>query len=502
MNRIKKYYRYFAYLLVGIALGVNILTLKDGHNWGGDFSQYILHAQNILSGKAYASGIMLELPVVYPPGYPLLIAPVIKSVGVHFPLLKLLNVFFWFASIGFIFPLLCRRMSGIHSTLSALILCFSSFFFVFKQNVISDVAFIFFVNASLYFFVRFLESFEKKQGSRLARQWHLLFFVICACGALWIRSAGAVLFLAAGFYLILIRRNLKSLGIIALSFLFAVGSQVLITGIHQGFWAHISEAPGAFLVKSIKNFSLSYRSLVWFFIHPQTPVTLWIFNALDRSMSVLAFVFTLMIFYYFGKGIWKKTLTFIGCFSFFYFLLLVFWSGFPHHPANFCRYLLPLVAPSLVYMVEKIDKPISIIHIRKKEKFTLIVNGFLIFLLVINVYNLVNSFSFDDDVLFQEENQQMFAWVKKNIAEDEHYMIWQARPVCLMTGRVGAVPWRYQQQRDVKLSSRMKALNVSYLIALKGYDDQLMQMLDAQAKELTSVWENKGYKVYKVLSNN
>ena len=31
-----------------------VLTVREGHNWGGDFAQYILHARNIVEGRPYA----------------------------------------------------------------------------------------------------------------------------------------------------------------------------------------------------------------------------------------------------------------------------------------------------------------------------------------------------------------------------------------------------------------------------------------------------------------
>ncbi len=33
---------------------LNVSTIKDGHNWGGDFSQYITHAKNIAEGENYS----------------------------------------------------------------------------------------------------------------------------------------------------------------------------------------------------------------------------------------------------------------------------------------------------------------------------------------------------------------------------------------------------------------------------------------------------------------
>ena len=62
-----------------------MLTIRDGHDWGDDFSMYIRHAENIAQGLPYAqSGYIYNPynpsigPRMYPPGFPLLLAPVAR----------------------------------------------------------------------------------------------------------------------------------------------------------------------------------------------------------------------------------------------------------------------------------------------------------------------------------------------------------------------------------------------------------------------------------------
>lgn len=64
-----------------------VATFREGHG-GGDFALYILHALNIASGRAYAdTGFLYEplnaimSPAAYPPGFPLLLAPVAALAG-------------------------------------------------------------------------------------------------------------------------------------------------------------------------------------------------------------------------------------------------------------------------------------------------------------------------------------------------------------------------------------------------------------------------------------
>ncbi len=79
---------YLLVLLLSVAAGIWYAnTRRFGHDWGDDFSQYIHHAQNIATGQPYkAIGHILNpdcqiSPEVYPPLFPLLLAPVVTAVG-------------------------------------------------------------------------------------------------------------------------------------------------------------------------------------------------------------------------------------------------------------------------------------------------------------------------------------------------------------------------------------------------------------------------------------
>lgn len=75
--------------LLLLVAGVYAATLHDDQNWGDDFAQYILQARNILqrrdmaeTGYVYQAEIAELGPRTYPPGFPLLLAPVYGLAGV------------------------------------------------------------------------------------------------------------------------------------------------------------------------------------------------------------------------------------------------------------------------------------------------------------------------------------------------------------------------------------------------------------------------------------
>ena len=74
-------------LVVGYLL-VGYLTLSPGHVWGDDWAQYVNHARNLATGRAYSdTGYIFNPdaphvgPPSYSPGLPLLLAPIVRVWG-------------------------------------------------------------------------------------------------------------------------------------------------------------------------------------------------------------------------------------------------------------------------------------------------------------------------------------------------------------------------------------------------------------------------------------
>ncbi len=90
-------------ILISLCLGLGHLTA--GHNWGGDFAQYIMQAQSLVDGTVpefmAANRITIEQsyfplgPVAYPWGLPLLLAPLYALCGVNLLAFKLVGVAAW-----------------------------------------------------------------------------------------------------------------------------------------------------------------------------------------------------------------------------------------------------------------------------------------------------------------------------------------------------------------------------------------------------------------------
>src|ERR1700759_1926816 len=87
-STINKYLPYLLLLLASVPLF--FLNIHNAHSGGGDdYAQYIKEAQNIALGKPYyLSNYVFNphnncySPPQYPPGFPLMLAPVVKLWGI------------------------------------------------------------------------------------------------------------------------------------------------------------------------------------------------------------------------------------------------------------------------------------------------------------------------------------------------------------------------------------------------------------------------------------
>lgn len=255
----------FVTVLFALAIFVNVWTLKDGHNWGDDFAQYIINAYNIIDGKPFASGVVLEKFVISPPGLPLLLVPVLKVFGLNFKALKLLNVFFWYSAVYLLFLLLSKKEGSQFALKVAILLAASSFFFTFKQNVLSDIPFFLFVCSSLYTF----ECWENNSSHR-HRCLFFILFLLSMSEALWLRSAGSILFIAALFYFIFIKSDRKALAEVLIVFIINEISLFLWMGWSPGELAIAGQMPHVFFTNVLGHFAAFLQSLWYFFCPSQT----------------------------------------------------------------------------------------------------------------------------------------------------------------------------------------------------------------------------------------
>ena len=138
-------------VLVGV---FQVATIRTGHVWGDDFSAYISHARNLVTGVEYGNTGYVrspnsEVPKMYPPGFPLLLAPVYQAYGLSLTPMKAEGIGFFCVAL-FLFYLLVRKVGDEWPALAAVaVIGVSPYFWDFKDTIGSDLPFLMFTYAAL-----------------------------------------------------------------------------------------------------------------------------------------------------------------------------------------------------------------------------------------------------------------------------------------------------------------------------------------------------------------
>ncbi|MBF0385122.1 MAG: glycosyltransferase family 39 protein [Candidatus Omnitrophica bacterium] len=484
-------------IFIFLCLLINIITIKNGHNWGGDFAQYIIHAKNLVEGNSYQAGIMLDLPLLYPPGYPLIIALIIKYFGTSFFILKFLNVIFWSGFVYFSYRLASGLLGKELGILLALFLAVSSDFFTFKQNVLSDVPFSFFCVLSVFMYDKTCPKSQLRVNKKIA---YLFLTIFCMIFAMLTRSGGLTLFIAGIFHSFFIRKDIKQGLIFCVAFALTYLLQIALIGNNPGYFNQIIEGPLEYFNLALRNISLPLRSLLWFFTPGITNYSMIIFFVLNNVMLYTAGFIYLAMLYFFIRRVIRKEVSFLESFSFFYLLMLLAWSGFPAEPRAFARYIYPLVPIIFVVLCKSAEYMTSVF--KKNKEVSGLSRGLTVFLIIllvfINIYNIVLAFDFNDDVLFVRENQEMFRWVEGNVKDDQPYMTWRPAPVALMSGKAGVAPWSTHKDPLSGMFRKIGQYKVGHLIASKETDKFLIDICERKSNFADLEWENSAFKIYKI----
>ena len=175
---------------------VNLATIRDGHNWGDDFAHYITHAQNLASGRPYAAtGYLFDrsafiAPQAYPPGFPILLAPVYRVFGLNLVAFKVVVVVTWTIALLLFCRLFAPALGPWYLAVWALLVGFHPLFYGFKQQVLSEGAFVMWSAAALLAMERWWNA------SGQAGVWRGVAIGLAIAGAIATRPVGVALLAA------------------------------------------------------------------------------------------------------------------------------------------------------------------------------------------------------------------------------------------------------------------------------------------------------------------
>jgi len=158
----------FALIICASSLLI-FFTINDGHNWGDDFSAYIMQAQSIIDGTPdkfveanrftvenssfylHSTAFMRGFPTAYPWGFPLLLAPFVAIFGINLTVLKSVGVMSFIASLFLIWFGFRKYHSNLWRLVLISLIALNPVLLNFLNNIISDIPFMFFSTFTLLF---------------------------------------------------------------------------------------------------------------------------------------------------------------------------------------------------------------------------------------------------------------------------------------------------------------------------------------------------------------
>lgn len=133
------------------------LTVRRGHAWAGDFAMYVMHARNLAEGKPYSDtcyvfnpGAAYLGPPAYPPGLPLLLAPVYKLAGAGLTAMKLELIVFFLLFLWFSRLLFARYLPPAYALCLTGLLAFNPVYWDYKDFVYPEFLFMAFLYLCLW----------------------------------------------------------------------------------------------------------------------------------------------------------------------------------------------------------------------------------------------------------------------------------------------------------------------------------------------------------------
>ncbi|MBU2518084.1 MAG: glycosyltransferase family 39 protein [Proteobacteria bacterium] len=486
-----------AVLLWGL---LNFLTLDHGHPAGGDFAQYIIHAQNLWQGLPYRHGVFVpQVPFHnYPPGFPSMLAPLLALGGVNLMLLKSLNLVFWPLTCWVLLAIFRRRLGQGIAFYAFLFMLFCPWFFLFKQSVLSDAPFTFLVTAALWALMNWREAGPRQNA------W-LALFLACALASVLVRSAGVALVGAALLVMVFQRRAWGAAVLTVAVFLVALVAQKAL-GASTGGYFHLLHGLMDWLGKVALGLPSKLAKVVGFYV----PV----YRGGYPLVAALEALAALPLLALAAWGWWRRRRRLGGwdgldAFLVLYLLMILAWP-FVEGP----RLYAPVAGLLLLYFIEGLQEFFA--GRRLPAWLGALGSAKLVLMagLALNLLNIGLLLDYNGDVANRPADRELYAWVREHAAPGRTYVIDNPRVVALFSGQVGD---KYYPDEDwAAMKVRMRARGATWLIlrrpeASQGITSARRQyawlfpsdragagaLAKAQADPgLKPVWSNGLYQVY------
>lgn len=467
-------------LLISVTV-FHAATIRQGHIWADDFAMYIHHAQNIVDGRPYAQTGYLFTPTapvsprMYPPVFPLLLAPVVRFFGVNLIAMKFEQVIFFVLALAVI-CLYWKRDLGRKFTIAlTAILGFSPHFWAAKDNVLSDLPFL------LFFYVAAVLVQRAPRDGPTQWRWAILIGIALYL-AVGTRTAGIALLAGLVLYDLLKYRTITRITVVALS---TCAALLLLQGYFIG--SEFGSYNGTFhaTLSTVGAHLISY---------PRTLAGFWVastHNAFSFFLLGTVALLTLAGFFYqYNRGF-----TIVEACLVPYAAIAILWPFYPG-----IRLVFPVI-PWIVFLALTGLRGLT-------ENFTArhVSTAVCTFLLLISV-PFVTAYRHCDFGLIRQstglpEFNQLCQAVSERTTSHDVLIYFRARALALYTSRTASA---YNHQgTDEELWQYARNVHATYLITTNAFDEDhgfLARYAETHSSNLELAYQNAKFKLYRIVAD-
>ena len=474
------------------------LNIHNGHSPGGDdYAQYIKEAQNIANGKHfYLTNYVFNpynncySPPQYPPGFPLLLAPVVKIWGLNIRAMCYFNTIIAVCLLFCFYVYFRKYTGGLAAVCLSAIISYSGMMIDMKQSVLADEPCLLFV--MIYLILR---------GARTHNWLSILLLGICGAMAILMRTQSILLLFAEALFvgISLIKERIAEkkwrMGLIlkapsAYVIFYSLALVVFVNkvvfycptsafGFYVEFLKITLQKGMASIVRDNINFLL--QALTGFFHYDtENSIRTAIVTTIENSGFVLCF-----------SGFFISVARRLAFDDLFFILLCGLMLYYPIHDA---RYFLPAIAIVFYYCYAALAKVLPAITGIKPRYIALLVTGIYFFA---GLRYLKGTTKPPYGYVPEQKDLRAFEYISSHVNDTELVICARPRLVTLYTNKRCMIhAWQYPMATNRKIFDSM---NARYLLIISGIaEDYYRTYLGQYQHPLDSANIGGGYTLYKI----
>ena len=473
-------------LIILIAL-FYFFNVKDGHDWGGDFSMYIMNAKNIVqfepysqTGYIYNEDLAIYGPPAYPPVFPLMLSPFVALWGVNLKLLKLIGIFCF---VGFLFffskEIIPEELSLYSKVLLIIVIGFYPFYFLLSESILSDFPFLFFSFIAL----NLINSLSHLQTNKFKSLFDFSLVGIFIYLAYGTRSIGIVLIPVVVIYVLLKTRKFP-LGLL-ISVIFPILLIIIQNLIIPQTGKYFDQIPNSFF----DTLSTIFESTIYYI-----SLFIGIFQFNNFYLQGLVFIilsegFVIGLIMHLKRGFSSYDLFFI-----FYIAILLVWPSY-----QFLRFLVPVIPLYFLFIIEGFDFIVKKVNNSVIKIILPLI--FLGFISINYIQTYMNIFPRPISAIERAETQELFQFIKSKTNEEDVILFFKPRVLALFTNRK-SLAMKFPDPNGDALG-KMNGFGVDYVILNKNhsieYQPELKHFINNHPLNFNLLFENYEFNIYKVL---